>query len=239
MHKKTLHSLLIVSFIAVFAASMSFAADEVIVESKGSLLRCADNSVAVTANLDDDVSAIEIVVEVTGDGCLDLGGLNVVWTLDPAVLTDRVIDIQGSLIRIAAMSTVDPAEYLAAGTHSIATIEFTTNNCCEGTADIAGATWPSAPPFGPILTQFIDATTSTIRTVAVTTGVVGVTNKTPYMVEIAGGPFTILHGDLFTYTLEADDADFANDETCETLTFALVSGPEGMTAGKDLLREFR
>ena len=229
MHKRTLHSLLIVSFIAVFAASMSFAADEVIVESKGNLLRCADQSVDVTANLDADISAIEVVVEVTGDGCLDLEALNVVWALDPGVLTDRVIDLSmAPLIRFAAMSTGPATEYLVAGTGvPIATIEFTTSDCCEGDADIAGATWPSAPPFGPIVTQFVDAGGSFIRQVAVTTGVVGVTNKLPTMVEIVGGPFELLHGDLFEYTLEANDPDDA--QGCEVLNYSVVSGPEGMT----------
>jgi len=132
------------------------------------------------------------------------------------------------LIRFAAMSTGSVTEYLAAGTDvAIATIEFNTNNCCEGEAEIAGATWPSAPPFGPIVTQFVDAGTSTIRPVAVTAGIVGMTNKLPLIAEIAGGPFELLHGDLFTYTLEATDADLA--QGCEILTYSVVNGPDGMT----------
>ena len=230
MHKRTLHSLLIVSFIAVFAASMSFAADEVIVQSKANLLRCSAQSVGVTANLDADVSAVEVVLNVSNySDCGDLEGLNVVWDLDAGVLTDRVIDLSmAPLIRFAAMSTGPATEYLATGTGvPIATIEFTTNDCCEGEAEIAGATWASSPPFGPIETQFVDAAGSFIRTAAVTSGIVGMTNKLPSMVEVAGAPFTLLHGDLFTYTLEANDADVA--QGCEILTYSLVNGPAGMT----------
>jgi len=230
MHKRTLHSLLIVSFIAVFAASMSFAADEVLVQSKASLLRCSAQSVAVTANIDADVSAVEVVLNVSNySDCGDLEDLDVVWNLDAGVLTDRVIDLSmAPLIRFAAMSTGSTTEYLAAGTGvPIATINFTTNDCCEGEAEIAGATWASSPPFGPIETQFVDAAGSFIRTATVTSGIVGMTNKLPTMVEIAGAPFTLLHGDLFTYTLEANDADVA--QGCEVLTYSVVSGPAGMT----------
>jgi hypothetical protein len=227
MHKRTLHSLLIVSFIAVFAASMSFAADEVIVGSQSNLYRCSDNSVAITANLDNDVSAIEVVVEVIGDGCLDLLDINIVWNLDGAVLTDRVIDdTMLPLIRIAAMSTGATAEYLAAGANlPIATIEFTTSDCCEGSVDIAGATWASDPPFGPIQTQIVVADGGALIPITPVTGVIGVTNKLPGIANLIGAPFTVVHGSLFEYTLDASDADLPD---CEDLTYEVIGGPEGM-----------
>ena len=230
MHKRTLHSLLIVSFIAVFAASMSFAADEVIVESKGALLRCAAQSVDVTANIDADVSAIEIVLDVSNySGCGDITNVSVTSLLGTGILTDQVTDLtQYPLIRFAAMSTGSATEYQAAGTGvPIIEIGFETVDCDAGEVEIAGATWPSSPPFGPIVTQFVDAATSTIRTVAVTAGIVGMENKPAFMTEIVGGPFELLHGDLFEYTLESTDADLA--QSCEIHTYAVVSGPDGMT----------
>jgi len=231
MHKRTLHSLLIVSFIAVFAASMSFAADEVIVQSKGNLFRCADQSVDVTVNLDADVSAIEVVLDVSQySGCGEITNVVVDVNLDGAYLADRPpVDMSlYPLIRFAAMSTGPDPDYLPAGTGiQFATISFTTGTCCEGEVEIAGGTWPSVDPFGPIETQFVDAGTSAIRQVAVTSGIIGVTNKAPTMDEIVGGPFTILHGDLFEYTLGSSDPDDANG--CEGATYSVVSGPEGMT----------
>ena len=119
MHKRRLHSLLIVSFIAVFAASMSFAADEVEVGDKGNLFRCADQSVAVTVDLDADVSAIEVVLNVSQlTGCGDITNVSVVVDLDGAYLTDRPpVDMTlYPLIRFAVMSTGQTPDYRPAGT---------------------------------------------------------------------------------------------------------------------------
>ena len=231
MHKRTLHSLLIVSFIVVFAASMPYAADEVIVGNAPGLQRCQDWAVDVTANLDADVSAIEIILDVsTLSDCGDLTVTDVVPLLGEGILTDQVIDFttMAPLIRFAAMSTGPDPELLAGGTGiPIFTIEFTTTDCCLGEAEIVGGTWPADPPFGVIETQFVDAGTSALRPAAVTAGVVGMENDAPTISDIVGGPFTILHGDLFEYELEATDPDLAN--ICENLTFSVENGPDGMS----------
>jgi len=228
MHKRTLHSLLIVSFIVAFAASMSFAADQVIVQSKAGLQRCVDQEVTVTANVDAPISAIEVVLDVTGVGCGSLSDVVVEWDLAEGVLTDRYMDLTAyPLIRFAAMSTGPEPENLGAGTgQAIATISFTTGDCCAGSVEIAGGVWPSQPPFGTIQTQFVDAATGGLRQVAVTTGVIGIENDAPSIDDVPGGPFTILHGDLFQVTLNATDPDMANG--CETLTYFIQSGPDGM-----------
>jgi hypothetical protein len=228
MHKRTLHSLLIVSFIAIFAVS-AFAADEVVIQPKEGLLRCADQSTTVTANIDAPVSAVEVVLNVANySGCGDLENLSVTWDLDAGVLTDRFIDLsQAPMIRFVAVNTSGLGSEDLAASGVIATIGFKTADCTLGEAEIAGAVWPSAPPFGPIETQFVDAGTGLIRTVAVTAGIIEMINAAPEMVEIAGGPFTLLHGATFTYQLEATDDDAGNG--CETLVFDIVSGPAGMT----------
>ena len=231
MHKKTLHSLLIVSFIAVFAASMSFATDQLVVEDKGNLFRCADQSVDVTVNLDADVSAIEVVLDVSQyTGCGDIINVAVVVNLDGAYLTDRPpVDMTlYPLIRFAVMSTGQTPDYLPAGTHQLATISFKTSTCCEGEVEIAGAVWPAEPPF-EIETRFVDAGTSAIRPVEVESGIIGVTNKAPTMDEIDPVSYTILHGELFTYTLGSSDPDEDNDPLCEGATYSVANGPEGMS----------
>ncbi|MEW5796774.1 MAG: T9SS type A sorting domain-containing protein [Candidatus Zixiibacteriota bacterium] len=227
MHKRTLHSLLIVSFIVALSSTL-LAADAVIVQDKPGLLRCVDQSATVTANIDAPISALEVVLQATNNTVIE--NVTVTWNLPAGVLTDRFIDLtQYPLIRFAAINTSgDPSEDYGAGTgRAVATINFRTKNVCSGTVDIEGAIWPSAPPFGVIQTQFVDAGTGDIRLAAVTSGTISVANDDPTVGDITGGPFTILHGTLFQRTLTATDDDVANG--CETLTFFLQQGPAGMT----------
>ncbi len=233
MHKRTLHSLLIVSFIVAFA-SMSFAADQVIVQSKAGLPRCVAQASTVTANIDAPISALEVVLNVSNT--TTISGVGVVWNLPAGVLTDRVIDLtQYPLIRFAAMSTGPVEENYANGTGlAVATINFTTADNCTATVDIAGAIWPSAPPLGVIQTQFVVAGTGAIVEVPVTTGTIAVANQAPAIAAISGGPFEVLFGTTFTKTLSATDADLANG--CESLTYFFSgAAPAGMTITGNVL----
>ena len=92
MHKRTLHSLLIVSFIVAFAASMSFATNDVNIQTKTGLLRCTNQALNVTVNLDQDVSAVECVFVVTNGGAF-VNTLGITWQLPAGVLSDRVVDL--------------------------------------------------------------------------------------------------------------------------------------------------
>ena len=77
MQKRTVYSLLLISFILVFSLSVS--AQEVIFESKN-VTRCESSELNITVDNTSDVNAIEIVfyVETTsGTGFLD--PLSVVW----------------------------------------------------------------------------------------------------------------------------------------------------------------
>jgi len=232
MHKRTLHSLLIVSFIVAFA-SMAFAADQVIVQDKAGLPRCIAQTATVTANIDAPISALEVVLNVSN--MTTISGVSVTWNLPAGILTDQFIDLTDyPLIRFAAMSTGPATEYYSAGlAKPVATINYTTADVCTGSVDIVGAVWPSAPPLGVIQTQFVDAGTGDIRPVTVETGTIAVANQLPTIAEVTGGPFEVLHGTLFTKNLSATDADMANG--CETQTFFLQTGPVGMTVVGNVL----
>ena len=92
--KRTLYSLLLTSFILVFAFSFSVA-QEVSIESK-SVLRCQPGVLNLTVDNPADISAFEIVFEVTsGSGGADFDVLTVDWDPGLGVLTNRVIDISG------------------------------------------------------------------------------------------------------------------------------------------------
>jgi len=226
MHKRTLHSLLIVSFIVAFA-SMAFAADQVIVQDKAGLPRCIAQTATVTANIDAPISALEVVLNVSN--LTTISGVSVTWNLPAGILTDQFIDLTDyPLIRFAAMSTGPATEYYSAGlAKPVATINYTTADVCSGSVDIAGAVWPSAPPLGVIQTQFVDAVSGDIRPVVVEPGTITVVNQLPTIAEITGGPFEVLHGTLFTKNLSATDDDL--DNSCEVLTYFVQQGPVGMT----------
>ncbi|MBU1148493.1 hypothetical protein KKI23_00205, partial [Patescibacteria group bacterium] len=77
MQKRTVYSLLLISFILVFALSLS--AQEVTFESKN-VTRCEATALDITVNNPVDLSAIEIVLEVTTtSGIGGLEGLGVDW----------------------------------------------------------------------------------------------------------------------------------------------------------------
>ena len=247
MHKRTLHSLLIVSFIVVFAASMSLATDQIIINGKDALHRCIDQSITVTANIDADISALEVVLAIdeVDDGFLEeLDALDpadvVTWDLGVGTLTDRVIDnslcdgVAPDYLRFAAMSTGPTPENLAFGTDvPIATIHFHTSEACDGHATVEGYTIPASPPFGPITTQFVDAVSGLIRPVTVLGDEVGIENKAPSMVDCPDPEYTILHGTTWGFDLSATDTDVGNG--CETLTYFIKEGPPDMTCMVDHL----
>ena len=247
MQKRTLYSLLLISFVVVFTASVSVA-DVVTIESKSDLLRCATQSVEVNVEVTSQaVSAIEFVFIV--DQAVDCGfllNMGVNWELPTGVLSDRLpVDltqadgIAPDTIRFAAMRLQAGDGALNPGTHLAATITFTTSNCCSGTASIDNCpsfAYPS--PTGTITTQFIDEATAAIRPVQVVAGMVGIENEIPVLDPIAGD--SIEWGTLFVRYPNATDGDMANG--CETQNFYKVQGPDSMkvttitwqTLGKDV-----
>jgi len=235
MHKRTLHSLLIVSFIVAFASTL-LAADAVIVQNKAGLLRCVGQSATVTANIDgpNAISALEVVLRVSNTTVITFD--SVTWGLPTDVLADRFIDVSDyPVLRFAAMSTGQTPDYYTPGTgKAVATIFFHTKDIQTGSVDIAGYVIPAAPPLGAIQTQFVDAVTGDLRLAAVTTGTISVANVAP-TIDAVVNPGPVLFGHLWTTTLVGHDQDMPNG--CETLTYFIQQGPPGMTiaSGSDVV----
>jgi hypothetical protein len=234
MQKRKLYSLLLISFIVVFAASLSYA-DQVTVQSKYNLARCAPQAVNVTLENSSDAKGIEFVFEITAGtsgGFITVTGVN--W--DPAitaVFPDNILDLSQAdgtspdTIRFAAMDLLG-AGLLAAGTHTVASIQFTTGDVCYDTVSIDNGLFDYPNPTAPITTQYVDGGGS-IVSVAVTAGEVGIKNQSPTINAV--NDTTIHWGDPLVVATGGDDPDLANG--CEALTYALISPPAGMLINGD------
>lgn len=228
MQKRTLTSLLLISFLVAFTFSYSLA-NEVTFQSLN-VSRCNDYVLDVTVDNTVDVAAVEIVMVIssTGGGAY-LDAINVDW--DPAFtqLGTRIIDasqadgVAPDTIRLAAM-LIDVADVvLPIGSHVVANVSFTTRELCTGTVGINGGIFDYPLPV-TIQTQFVDANTFDLLPVAVNAGTVTYVNSAPTLAAIPNG--TVAWGDLFAYDAVGGDADLANG--CESLTYSKVSGPAAL-----------
>ena len=210
MQKRTLYSLLIISFLVVLAASASFASNDITVGSNTGLHRCTQDAVAVSVNVDVDVSAIELVLDFTSTTIvLD----SVTWDLPAGVLSFQPTTIYtGSpvtQVRLAAMR-LDPSDgVLAAGPHDVAMVWFTVPDDCDGDAVISNGTVDLGFPIGIATSQFVDAATANILPVDVfTNGDLGFSNQSPQINAITDK--SIGWGGNLTVTLGGTDPDEAN-----------------------------
>ena len=228
--KRTIYSLLLTSFILVFAFS-SVSAQTV---SFGSLnvLRCQENAVDITVDAGADISAFEVVFDVVStSGGAGFSAVDVDWDLDLTVLTSRIIDLSGfdlvtgtGLIRIAGMLIDNGDACLGAGATVVGQVRFTTNNVCSGTIDLVGGTFAcggSSPVTAT--TQFVDCGDNSLIAASVTAGTISISNTTPTIVSMSDK--TIEWGETFVDIASGADTDEA---TCETLTYS-VNGPPDMS----------
>jgi len=228
MQKRTLYSLLLISFILVFAISFA-QAQTVSFESK-TVTRCESSALNVTVDPGTDVSAIEVVFVVSStSGGAFFDAMSVNWAPGLTQLTNRIVDMSGvdhvspDTVRMAAMLINNGDVCLPAGQMTIATVNFTTANTCSGTVELAGGSF-SCPSF-TVSSQFVDCATMAILPASVTSGVVTVVNDPPTIAAISDA--TIHWGDTYVGTAVGSDPDLANG--CESLTYSIVSGPAAMT----------
>ena len=230
MQKRNFYSLLLISLIAVFMVSSAFA-DGVTFETKA-IPRCVDQTATVTAVVTTaNISALEVIVEISGDYTLPAAGSR--FTFDPGftALATRVVDDTSDAhgtgvdtLRIAAMLTSPSDAPLAAGTYVIGRIHYHSKDVCTGSVNLKPAVFTYPIP-ATIQTQFVDASTSAILPVAVTNGVITISDQAPAIVAIPNA--TIHWGATYTGTASGSDPDMANG--CETLTYSKVAGPAAMT----------
>jgi hypothetical protein len=229
MHKRTVYSLLLTSFILVFALSSAFG-QSVTFESKGAK-RCEAGVLNVTVNPGGSVNAIEVVFEVSSTaGGAFFSSLNVVWDPGFTELDNRIVDLSGvdnvspDTVRLAAMAT-DPLDACLSAAKVVARVNFTTNNTCGGTVRLAGSSFTC--PNNPLVvatTQFVDCADNSLIAAAVVAGTVTVVNDPPTIDPISD---TALHwGTNYIGDANGNDPDLANG--CEKLTYSKVSGPAGL-----------
>jgi hypothetical protein len=231
MQKRTLYSLLLISFMVVFGWTLASANDVTI--SNASLSRCANGTLNVTANVtEDSVSAVEVVLVISKTtNCAFMDSVKVVWNPAFTELPDRVIDYtmrngtSPDTIRFAAMRLTVGGLALKKGLKVLATLTFKASDCCPGgIVTVAGGEFDYPNPTCPIVTQFVNAANAQIVQVAVNPGTVTITNAAPVLTHIAD---TTLHwGQSYQKTAVATDADKAFG--CEAVTYSVV-GPAAMT----------
>jgi len=237
MQKRTLYSLLLTSFILVCAFSFSVA-QEVTFESK-TVLRCEAGVLNIDVLNPSDISAFEIVFEVSSgsDGAY-FSEMTLNWDPNLTVLTNRVVDTSGvdhvspDTIRIAGMMT-DPGDncLVGPGPTTVVRLNFVTNNVCSGTIVLDGAVFTC--PNNPLVvaqTQFVDCATTALVPVAVNAGTVTIQNVSPTLDPIATNA-NVHWGDPYNGQAMAHDLDLPNG--CENLTFTKLAGsPAAMAVTK-------
>jgi len=229
MQKRTLYSLLLTSFILVFALSSAYS--QTVTFGSQTLLRCTEGELDITIDPGSDISAFEVVFEIesTAGGAF-LDTVNVVWLF--AGLNNRILDFSGvdnvspDTIRIAGM--LDNGDTcLAAGQTVIARVDFTTNDVCDGTIllDAATSICQPCPGFGIVAsTQFVDCVTTALIPAAVTPGTITIINDAPELQPIADD--VLPWGGIHTAQMDADDDDLHSvPGGCETLSYFRV-GPD-------------
>nr|AOR51111.1 FG-GAP repeat protein [uncultured bacterium pAW1] len=209
-------------------------------ESK-SAARCESGVLNVSATVVDAVDAVEIVFVIQSTG----GGASLTnWSFSFAPtltsLDTRVVDttsgadhVLPDTIRIAAIKNGSGDE-LAAGTHVIGRVNYTTSDVCSGTIGLSGATFAYAGGncgFGcglavpAIVTQFVKSSDNSLVAPTITPGTITIVNVAPTIAAIPNA--TIPWGT--TYLGTAVGADLDMPRGCETLTYSKVTGPAAMT----------
>ncbi|MBD3333096.1 T9SS type A sorting domain-containing protein [candidate division GN15 bacterium] len=240
MMQRSIYSLLLTSFILVFALS-SASAQQVTFGSQ-TVLRGQSGTLNITVDSPDPVGGFELLFEVaTSSGDAFLSSMSVDW--DPAfdVLQHRYIDLSDvdnaspDVVRMAAFVADDTDGTLAAGQTVVAQLDFTANASCGGTVDVNGITMEvgntcdNTSCATTAMTQFIGVD-GLVKTPAALGGtIVTIENAAPTIDPIADEP---AHhwGTQFTTTATADDDDLQYGY--EVLEFS-VDGPDGMTINSE------
>jgi hypothetical protein len=233
MQKRTLYSLLLTSFILVFALTSAQA--QTVTFGSPTVLRCEQGYLDITIDPGQEIGAFEIIFKV--ESTADLAfftNLDVDWDGGFTVLTNRIVDLSGvdyvtpDTVRIAGMLD-DGDACMAAEATTIAQLAFTTNDVCSGNITISEATYSYEYCPGHVLetqTQFVDCAGTEVIPAAVTAGVVTIVNVPPTLDPIADT--TIHWGDVYQNQMVADDDDL--DNGCEALSYYKVgTEPAGLT----------
>jgi hypothetical protein len=236
MHKRTVYSLLLTSFMLVFALSSALA--QTVTFQSLNVNRCEDSALDITVNpgVGGSVGAIEIVFEVksTGGGAY-FPSYSIVWAAGLTELDYRIIDLSGvnnvspDTVRLAALA-LDPLDACLSSAKVVARVLFETNNVCDGTVLLSGATKeigrenPEDPFRGLATTQFVDCLDYELIAALVTAGTVTTVNEPPTIDPINDS--TLHWGTTYVGDANGYDTDLANG--CEKLRYDKLVGPATM-----------
>jgi hypothetical protein len=217
--RKLTISLLLASFLLVSGFSLA-TAQTVTFQSK-SVARCVDAVLNVTIDSPTDLSAFELVFEVSGDYTA------VSFEFDAGLtLSEQVLQQSGSpdLFRVAAMK-IDASDACLTGFPvTVGQIHLTSADVCDGVIDIMPTTIQLTTPCGGMLdvaTGLVGCDPIEALATTVTAGAVTIVNQAP---EITCPNDTTVHwNDLVETDVEADDPDLPN--LCETLDYTVIDGP--------------
>jgi len=221
MQKRTLYiSLLLVSCLLFFGFSYA-SAQSVTFQSK-TASRCNDVVVNVTVADAGDVSALELVFDVSGD----YTSMSVDWAGGFTALNNRFMDVNGSVVRMAALKA-DAGDACFDGTSQVvAEITLHTDDVCSGAIDIIGTTVTGGCCNAvSASTGLVGCDLSALAT-TVNPGTITITNQAPTIA--CADDQTVHWGDLVEADLTGDDADLGNG--CESLTYTVEDGPGAIDA---------
>lgn len=224
MQKRTLYlSLLLVSCLLFFGFSYA-SAQNVKFQSK-SVPRCTDAVLNITVTSPEQLSAFEIVFEITGDFT---GTPAVVWASGFTGLNNRIGPIvDGNIYRMAAMKDdAGDACIDATGGVVVGTITVHAADICAGSINVIGATvnggcCDAVTASTGLVSCGLEALATTI-----TAGAVTINNQVPTI--SCPGDITVHWGSPVQFDVTYGDADMANG--CETLTFSVIEGPGAINA---------
>jgi len=218
MQKRTLYlSLLLVSCLLFFGFSYA-SAQSVTFQSK-TVARCTDATVNITVANPGELSAFELVFEVTGD----YSSIDVDFAPGFTGLNNRIGPIvDGNVYRMAAMKA-DAGDVCLDATGGVVVGQITlhTADVCDGTIEIVGATvnggcCDAVSASTGLVSCALEALATTI-----TPGTVTIVNQAPTIA--CPGDMTVHWGDVVAFDVTFDDPDMANG--CENLTFDVIEGP--------------
>ena len=219
MQKRTLYlSLLLVSCLLFFGFSYA-SAQSVTFQSK-SVTRCSDVVLNITVDSPEELSAFEIVFEISGD--FD-GTPTVEFASGFTGLTNRFgPDFDGTYYRMAAMKA-DAGDVCvdANGGIVVGEISLHTADVCSGTVTVTGATVTGGCCDGVSASTGLVSCDLVGLATTIVDGVVTITNQTPTIA--CPGDITVHWGDVVEFDVTFDDADLTHG--CEELDFTVSDGP--------------
>jgi len=232
MQRRSIYSLLLTSFILVFAFT-SVQAQEVVFSSQ-TVLRGQSGALNISIDAPDPVGGFEFLFEVsTSSNDAFLSAMGISWDGNFDSLLHRYIDLSGvdnlspDTVRMAALVLDSTDGPISAGLTLVAHLDFTANASCGGTIDVDGITMTvgdncsNTSCITTATTQFIseDGLTATLATYGRGT-IITIQNADPDLVPM--DDVLAQWGEPYSGQAVGTDADTLYGP--ETLKYSLVDG---------------